>query len=99
MAEAGEKYTAARRIVVEDTAIRDMLQREFEPAGDCRIEIERSTDRVRVDVHSVRPGLVVGRRGEVADRIRNELAVLTGKEVSLRIWEMRTPDPEQHARG
>lgn len=97
MAETGEKYTAARRIVVEDTAIRDTLQREFEPVGDCRIEIERAADRVRIDLHSPQPGLVVGRHGEVADRIRDELAALTGKRVSLRIWEMRSPDPEQHA--
>jgi small subunit ribosomal protein S3 len=97
MAETGEKYTVARRIVIEDTAIRDMLQRDFEPAGVCRIEIERTADRVRVDVHSARPGLVVGRRGEEADCIRGELAELTGTRVSLGIWEMRDPDSEQHA--
>jgi small subunit ribosomal protein S3 len=97
MAETGEKYTVARRIVVEDTAIRGVVEREFGPAGVSRIEIERFADRVRVDVHSVRPGLVVGRRGEVADRIREELAELTGKRVSLGIWETRGPDPEQHS--
>jgi small subunit ribosomal protein S3 len=97
MAETGEKYTVARRIVVEDTAIRDVIQREFESADVSRIEIERPADRLRVDVRSVRPGLVVGRRGEVADRIRDELAQLTGKRVSLGVWETRGPSPEQHA--
>jgi len=95
MAETGEKYTVARRIVIEDTAIRDVLQREFEPAGVSRIEIERSADRVRVDVHSARPGLVVGRRGEAADRVRDELAALTGKRISLSIWQMRDQGREQ----
>jgi len=98
MAETGEKYTVARRIVIEDTAIRDLLRRDFESAGVCRIEIERAADRVRVDVHCVRPGLAVGRRGEEADRIRGELARLTGKRVSLNIWETRGPDPEQRER-
>jgi len=97
MAETGEKYTAARRIVIEDTAIRDILQREFEPAGVSRIGIERSADHVRVDVHSARPGLVAGRRGEGADRIRDELVQLTGKRVSLSIWQLRGPEPEHPA--
>ena len=97
MAETGEKYTAARRIVVEDNAIRDLVRREFGPAGVSRIEIERSAERVRVDVHSVRPGLVVGPRGELADRVREELAALTGRRVSLNIWQLRGPDPAQHA--
>jgi small subunit ribosomal protein S3 len=96
MAETGEKYTMARRIVIEDTAIRDALQRDFEPAGVCRIEIERTADRVRIEVHSVRPSLVVGRRGEEADRIRGELAELTGKRISLAIWEARS-NPAQDA--
>jgi small subunit ribosomal protein S3 len=96
MAETGEKYTTARRIVIENAAIRDRLQHDFEPADVSRIEIERTADRVRVEVHSVRPSLVVGRRGEEADRIRGELAELTGKRVSLSIWEAR-PNPEQDA--
>jgi len=87
MAEAGEKYTAARRIVIEDAAIRDVLQRDFEPAGISRIDIERTADRLRVDVHCGQPALVVGRLGEEADRIRGELAELTGGRVSLSIWE------------
>lgn len=91
MAQTGEKYTEARRIVIEDSAIRSMLQRDFEQAGVSRIEIERSADRVRVDIHSARPGLVIGPRGAEADRIREELARLTGKPVSLSIWETRGP--------
>ena len=89
MAETGEKYTVARRIVVEDMAIRDLLRREFEAAEVSRIEIERTADRVRVEVHCAQPGLVVGRRGEEADRIREALAELTGGRVALGIWQIR----------
>jgi small subunit ribosomal protein S3 len=94
MAETGEKYTEARRIVIEDAAIREMLHRHMEPAGIYRIEIERfrARDRVRVDIFTARPGIVIGRRGEEADRIRAGLAELTGTPVQLNIFEVRDPN-------
>ena len=92
MAETGEKYTVARRIVIEDAAIRAMLHRDMEPAGISRIEIERAPDRVRVDIFSARPGIVIGPRGAEADRIRANLAELTGTRVVLNIFEVRGPD-------
>ena len=95
MASTGEKYTVARRIVLEDAAIRDILRPGFEPAGAFRVEIERTADRVRVDVRRARPGLVVGGRGEGADRIRGELTRLAGRRVSLSIRELSDPDAER----
>jgi hypothetical protein len=92
MAETGEKYTVARRIVIEDAAIRAMLHRYMEPAGISRIEIERARDRVRVDIFSARPGIVIGPRGAEADLIRANLAELTGTRVVLNIFEVRGPD-------
>jgi small subunit ribosomal protein S3 len=92
MAETGEKYTEARRIVIEDAAIRGMLHRYMEPSGISRIEIERARDRVRVDVWSARPSIVIGRHGEEADRIRASLAELTGTRVALYIFEVRGPN-------
>jgi small subunit ribosomal protein S3 len=92
MAETGEKYTVARRIVIEDAAIRAMLHRYMEPAGVSRIEIERARDRVRVDIFSARPRIVIGPRGAEADRIRANLSELTGTRVVLNIFEVRGPD-------
>jgi small subunit ribosomal protein S3 len=92
MAETGEKYTVARRIVVEDAAIRAMLHRYMEPAGIERIDIDRAKDRVRVDIFTHRPRIVIGHRGEEADRIRAGLVELTGTRVSLNIFEVRSPD-------
>jgi small subunit ribosomal protein S3 len=92
MAETGEKYTVARRIVIEDAAIRAMLHRDLEPAGILRIEIERARDQVRVDIYSTRPGIVIGHRGAEADRIRANLAELTGTRVALNIFEVRGPN-------
>jgi small subunit ribosomal protein S3 len=92
MAETGEKYTVARRIVIEDAAIRAMLHRDMEPAGISRIEIERARDQVRVDIFSARPGTVIGPRGAEADRIRANLTELTGTRVVLHIFEVRGPN-------
>ena len=56
------------------------------------MEIERTRDRVRVDIHTARPGIVIGRRGAEADRIRGELEKLTGKQVQLNILEVKNPE-------
>ena len=78
--------------VAEDVAIRRMLQRGMERAGISKVEIERTTDRVRVDIHTARPGIVIGRRGAEADRIRGDLEKLTGKQVQLNILEVKNPE-------
>ena len=59
--------------VGEDVAIRKLLSKGMERAGIAKVEIERTRDRVRVDIHTARPGIVIGRRGAEADRIRSEL--------------------------
>jgi len=56
------------------------------------VEIERTRDRVRVDIHTARPGIVIGRRGAEADRIRGDLEKLTGKQVQLNILEVKNPE-------
>src|SRR5919199_1858155 len=54
-----------------------------------QVEIERTRDRVRVDIHTARPGVVIGRRGAEADRIRADLDKMTGKQVTLNILEVK----------
>jgi small subunit ribosomal protein S3 len=66
----------------------------MERAGIAKVEIERTRDRVRVDIHTARPGIVIGRRGAEADRIRGELEKLTGKQVQLNILEVKNPEME-----
>jgi small subunit ribosomal protein S3 len=56
------------------------------------VEIERTRDRVRVDIHTARPGIVIGRRGTEADRIRADLEKLTKKQVQLNILEVKNPE-------
>ncbi len=55
--------------VIEDWKIRDYLMSQLEAAAVSRIEVERTRDRLRVDVHTARPGIVIGRRGQEADRL------------------------------
>jgi small subunit ribosomal protein S3 len=78
--------------VKEDVAIRRMLTRGMDRAGISKVEIERTRDRVRVDIHTARPGIVIGRRGAEADRIRGDLEKLTGKQVQLNILEVKNPE-------
>jgi small subunit ribosomal protein S3 len=78
--------------VKEDVAIRKLMSKGMERAGIAKVEIERTRDRVRVDIHTARPGIVIGRRGAEADRIRGELEKLTRKQVQLNILEVKNPE-------
>ena len=80
--------------VKEDVAIRRLMAKGMERAGISRVDIERTRERVRVDIHTARPGIVIGRRGAEADRIRAELEKLTGKQVQLNILEVKNPETD-----
>jgi small subunit ribosomal protein S3 len=86
---ADKQYSA---YVGEDVKIRKMMSRGMERAGISRVDIERTQGRLRVDIHTARPGIVIGRRGAEADRIRGELEKLTGKQVQLNILEVKNPE-------
>ncbi|WP_306233022.1 30S ribosomal protein S3 [Agrococcus beijingensis] len=85
----GQRYAD---YVAEDIRIRKMLSTSLDRAGVARIEIERTRDRVRVDIHTARPGIVIGRRGAEAERIRADLEKLTGKQIQLNILEVKNPE-------
>ncbi|UFU02430.1 30S ribosomal protein S3 [Ruania suaedae] len=85
----GQRY---RDYVREDVQIRKLMATGLERAGIAKVEIERTRDRVRVDLHTARPGIVIGRRGAEADRLRGELEKLTGKQVQLNILEVKNPE-------
>jgi small subunit ribosomal protein S3 len=85
----GQRY---KDYVREDVKIRKLMSTGMERAGISKVEIERTRDRVRVDIHTARPGIVIGRRGAEADRIRGELEKLTGKQIQLNILEVKNPE-------
>ena len=78
--------------VKEDVMIRKMMHQKMERAGVSRIEIERTREKVRIDLHTARPGIVIGRRGTEADKLRLDLEKLTGKQVQLNILEVKNAE-------
>ncbi len=88
-AEHGE-YTEQ---LIEDWKIRDYLKSQLERAAVSRVEIERTRDRLRVDVYTARPGIVIGRRGAEADRLRAGLLKITGNpKIHFNIQEIKQPE-------
>jgi small subunit ribosomal protein S3 len=88
------KERGYKDLVIEDWKIRDYLTKQLESAAVSRIEIERSSDRVRVDIHTARPGIVIGRRGAEAERLKKDLEKITGQKnkISLNIQEIKQPE-------
>ncbi|MDR7416325.1 MAG: 30S ribosomal protein S3 [Armatimonadota bacterium] len=78
----------------EDLRIRRYIKEKMFRAGISRIEIERQGNRIRVTVHTARPGILIGRGGVGIDALRQELSALTGKEVQVNVQEIRRPELE-----
>jgi len=82
-----------RDYLIEDWQVRDYLMTQLPHAAISRVEIERTRDRLRIDVHTARPGIVIGRRGSEADRLRAGLTKITGNNrVQLNIQEIKQPE-------
>jgi small subunit ribosomal protein S3 len=81
--------------LIEDWKIRDDIMTQLPHAAISRIEVERTRDKLRVDVHTARPGIVIGRRGSEADRMRGRLTKLTGNhKIQLNIQEIKQPETD-----
>ena len=79
--------------LIEDWKIRDYLMNKLPNAAISRVEVERQRDRLRIDVHTARPGIVIGRRGAQADELRADLSKMTGNpKVQLNIQEIKQPE-------
>jgi small subunit ribosomal protein S3 len=82
-----------QHLVIEDWKIRDFLMTQLERAAVSRVEVERTRDRLRIEVFTARPGIVIGRRGAEADRLRENLARITSNnKVQLNITEIKQPE-------
>jgi small subunit ribosomal protein S3 len=82
------------KLLHEDYIIRDKLMEKLKMASVPRIFIERASNRVRVKIFTARPGIVIGRKGQEIDKIKEDLAKLTGKEILLDIQEVKKPEIE-----
>ena len=84
-----KEYT---KLVNQDYRIREFLSSQLIKGAVSRIDIERTRDKVQVDIHTARPGVVIGRKGVEADRLRKGLEELSSQPVKLNIIEVREPE-------
>jgi small subunit ribosomal protein S3 len=76
----------------EDVLIRNYLNKRLENAAVSQILIERNPKKVILNLHTARPGIVIGKKGTEVDKLREELKKLTGKDVQINITEVKRPD-------
>lgn len=89
----GREYTTQLH---QDFAIRKLIQQEAEKAGVSRIEVERFPGKVKVVVHTAKPGILIGRKGDSVKKMRQSLEELTAKKIDLEIKEIKTPDTDAY---
>jgi len=90
------KWFAEKRnfggLLYEDFQIRKILKSKLESASVPKIQIERAATRCRVTIYTARPGVVIGRKGAEIDKLKEEISLLTGKEVYVDIHEIKSPE-------
>jgi small subunit ribosomal protein S3 len=84
-----DKY---REILFNDFEVREFLKKELDNAFVSKIHIERPAQSAKVTIHTARPGMIIGKRGEDIDRLREKLTQIMNVPVSLNIQEIRKPD-------
>jgi small subunit ribosomal protein S3 len=80
------------KLLLEDIRIREFLEERLKQAGVSRVVIERAAKKTRVLIHTARPGVVIGKKGQEIDQLRKELGKLTDGDVNLNIVEIRKPE-------
>jgi len=80
------------KLLQEDLTIRKYLKKKLYQAGVSKIEIERATSKIRINIFTSRPGMVIGRKGAEIDQLKKELQALTDKEIYINIHEVKKPD-------
>ncbi|MBW2066547.1 MAG: 30S ribosomal protein S3, partial [Deltaproteobacteria bacterium] len=88
---AGKEYS---EFVLEDYNIRKYLKKRLVQAGVSKIEIERAANKVRIKIHTARPGLVIGKKGVEIENVKRELEKQVKREIILDIQEVRKPEVE-----
>lgn len=79
-------------LLLEDIKLREYIKKRLYVAGISRIEIERAASRIKISIHTAKPGIVIGRGGSEVEALRKELEKRTGKHVNINIVEVKTPE-------
>jgi len=85
-------YKNFGEFLVEDNKIRKYVKNKLYVSGVSRIEIERAANKIKINVHSAKPGIVIGKGGAGIEELRKEIEDLTGKSVLINITEIKTPE-------
>ena len=89
----GDKYVDQLQ---QDFKIRELIQAEAGNAGVSRVEVERFPGKVKVLIHTAKPGILIGRKGETVKKLRKDLEALTGARIDLEIKEIKLPDMDAY---
>jgi small subunit ribosomal protein S3 len=81
-----------RGLLMEDVRVRKFLKTKYRAAAIPKVEIERTRDEVKVILHTARPGVIIGRKGQEVDRLQEELQELLGRRVNLKVEEVGRPE-------
>ncbi len=86
---ADKKYG---ELVHEDITLRRQLKERLSHAGISKVEIERAANKLKINIHTSRPGIIIGRRGSEVDKLRDDIQKQTGREVFINIMEIQKPE-------
>ncbi|MDD5529588.1 MAG: 30S ribosomal protein S3 [bacterium] len=81
-----------KKFLQEDFQIREYVSERLKEAGISKTEIERTPKHVRCVIHTARPGMVIGRKGALIDRLRNELNLAIGRDIEIAVQEIKDPE-------
>ena len=76
----------------EDLRLKKDLKKRFSHAGVARVEVERAANKLKISIYTSRPGIIIGRKGQEVDKLKQELQKKTGKEVFINIQEILKPE-------
>jgi small subunit ribosomal protein S3 len=88
---AKKNYAA---LLHEDIKIRDIVKERLTHAGVSKIEIERAGQKAKINIHTARPGIIIGKKGAEVDKLKKDLEAMTGKQMDINIQEIRRPELE-----
>ena len=80
------------KLLHEDLKLRDTLKTRFAHAGVSKIEIERAANKLKIDIYTSRPGIIIGRKGTEVDKLKQEIQKKTNREVFINIQEIQKPE-------
>ena len=78
--------------LVEDYKLREYLKKQLYGAGVAKVEIEKKANTIRVSIHTAKPGIIIGKKGEDIEKLKTKLCRMTGKQVFVNIVEVKQPD-------